>query len=63
VHASAESADDPRQAWAEELRTQREEAKRRRDFAAADRIRDELRQAGFEIRDNKDGSSSVQRAG
>ena len=63
VHASEEAADDPRLAWAEELKGQREEAKRRRDFAAADRIRDELRQAGFEIRDNKDGSSSVQRAG
>ena len=62
AQASVEMANS-RLEWAEQLKTQREEAKKRRDFAAADRIRDELRQAGFEIRDNKDGSSSVQRAG
>ena len=62
AQASVEAADS-RLEWAEQLKTQREEAKKRRDFAAADRIRDELRQAGFEIRDNKDGTSSVQRAG
>ena len=62
AQASVEAADD-RLEWAEQLKTQREDAKKRRDFAAADRIRDELREAGFEIRDNKDGSSSVQRAG
>lgn len=63
AQASVETPADSRVAWAEQLKTQREEAKRRRDFAEADRLRDELRREGFEIRDNKDGSSSVQRAG
>jgi cysteinyl-tRNA synthetase len=53
------SADHGRE-WAEALRGKRDEAKRRRDFAAADRIRAELRAAGWEIRDSKDGTSQLQ---
>jgi cysteinyl-tRNA synthetase len=41
------------------LAKQREDAKRRRDFGEADRIRAQLRDAGYEIRDNKDGTSDV----
>jgi cysteinyl-tRNA synthetase len=47
-------------AWAEAWKTRREDAKRRRDFAEADRIRALVRAAGFEIRDRKDGTSDVQ---
>jgi cysteinyl-tRNA synthetase len=31
------------------------EAKTRKDFATADKIRDQLQQAGFVIKDTKDG--------
>ncbi|MFN2589228.1 MAG: hypothetical protein ABR518_00440 [Actinomycetota bacterium] len=39
-----------------EMAAQREEARRRRDFAGADAIRDRIRAAGFEIVDAPDGS-------
>ena len=37
-------------------------AKRRRDYKEADRIRDLLKAAGWEVRDNKDGTVEVRRA-
>jgi cysteinyl-tRNA synthetase len=38
-----------------ELAAAREEARARRDYAEADRIRDELRELGWEVRDGPDG--------
>jgi cysteinyl-tRNA synthetase len=38
-----------------ELRDARERARRERDYAAADRLRDELRELGWEVRDGPDG--------
>jgi cysteinyl-tRNA synthetase len=49
--------------WALQLAFERRQAKSRRDFATADRIREHMRQHGFEIRDNKDGSVEVRRVG
>jgi cysteinyl-tRNA synthetase len=46
--------------WARVWKARREEAKHRRDFAEADRVRALLRAAGFEVRDHKDGTSDVQ---
>jgi cysteinyl-tRNA synthetase len=40
---------------ADELLRRREQARRERDFATADRMRDELRERGWEIRDGPDG--------
>ena len=40
---------------ADELLRQREQARRERDFATADRMRAELRERGWEIRDGPDG--------
>jgi cysteinyl-tRNA synthetase len=38
-----------------QLRDAREQARRDRDYAAADRLRDELRELGWEVRDGPDG--------
>jgi cysteinyl-tRNA synthetase len=54
----AEKQDPWALAWARE----RKAAKARRDYKEADRIRDLLKAAGWEIRDNKDGSVEVRRA-
>ena len=51
------------QDWAARWAGLRLEAKRRRDFAEADRIRAFLGVAGFEIRDRKDGGVEVVRSG
>jgi cysteinyl-tRNA synthetase len=40
---------------ADSLLRRREQARRERDFATADRVRDELRARGWEIRDGPDG--------
>jgi cysteinyl-tRNA synthetase len=40
---------------AAQLSTAREQARRERDYAAADRLRDELRELGWEVRDGPDG--------
>jgi cysteinyl-tRNA synthetase len=45
--------------WARQLAQARLAARGRRDFAEADRIRDVLRGAGWEVRDNKDGTAEV----
>ena len=37
------------------LRDARERARSERDYAAADRLRDELRELGWEVRDGPDG--------
>jgi cysteinyl-tRNA synthetase len=46
----------------QELAQQRERARAERDFAAADRIRDELAEQGWEVRDTADGPQLVRRA-
>jgi len=45
--------------WAEARRA----ARGRRDYREADRIRDLLREAGWEVRDSRDGTVEVRRAG
>ncbi|MGH7628260.1 MAG: hypothetical protein ACREOF_02515, partial [Gemmatimonadales bacterium] len=54
---------DGAERWAERWAAVRFEEKRRRNFAEADRIRDLLRKHGFEVRDAKDGSIQLTRAG
>jgi cysteinyl-tRNA synthetase len=49
------------QAWAVDWAKSRLDAKRRRDYKEADRIRDLLKAAGWEVRDNKDGTVEVRR--
>jgi cysteinyl-tRNA synthetase len=44
---------------AEELRAQRDQARASRDFQEADRLRDELRARGWEIRDSPHGSELI----
>jgi cysteinyl-tRNA synthetase len=39
----------------------RAEAKKKRDFAAADRIRDELKSEGIRLLDNADGTTDWER--
>jgi cysteinyl-tRNA synthetase len=47
----------PEEAW--ELVDQRQDARRAKDFAEADRLRDELRAMGWEVRDGPDGPELV----
>jgi cysteinyl-tRNA synthetase len=54
------ASDQP--AWAEGWAAARLAAKRRRDYKEADRIRDLLKAAGWEVRDNKDGTVEVRHA-
>jgi cysteinyl-tRNA synthetase len=49
------------QKWALGWAGERKAAKSRRDYKEADRIRDLLKAAGWEIRDNKDGTVEVRR--
>ncbi len=49
--------------WAVRWAAVRAAEKRRRNFAEADRIRELLRAAGWEVRDNRDGSLEVVRSG
>jgi cysteinyl-tRNA synthetase len=49
--------------WARQWAGVRAEAKKSRDFAEADRIRDLLRDHGFEVRDTQDGGVEVVRLG
>jgi cysteinyl-tRNA synthetase len=48
-------------AWAEGWAAARLAARSRRDYKEADRIRDLLKAAGWEVRDNKDGTAEVRR--
>lgn len=56
--------EDPaaQQAWAEGWAARRLVAKGDRDFAEADRIRDLLAGAGWEVRDSRDGTAEVRKA-
>jgi cysteinyl-tRNA synthetase len=49
------------QTWAHGWAVRRKQAKTGRDFAEADRIRDRLKAAGWEVRDGRDGSVEVVR--
>ncbi len=49
------------QAWATAWASRRVAAKQARDFAEADRIRALLAEHGWEVRDNRDGTATVQR--
>jgi cysteinyl-tRNA synthetase len=51
------------EAWATWWAEKRLERRLERDFAESDRIRDLLAAAGWEVRDRKDGSAEVVRAG
>ena len=55
--APAEAADPE----AERLLAEREEARAARDFERADRLRDELAERGFEVRDTPEGARLVRR--
>jgi len=48
-------------AWAVRWAVRRKDAKAARDFAEADRIRARLKEAGWEVRDGRDGSMEVRR--
>jgi Cysteinyl-tRNA synthetase len=50
------------QAWAIRWAVRRKDAKTARDYTEADRIRGLLNSAGWEVRDNRDGSIEVVRA-
>ena len=62
VHLEVEPEDEAPDEEALRLLDEREAARRDRDFAAADRTRDELRARGWEVRDTPDGPRLV-RAG
>jgi len=53
----AKEQDAPAEAW--DLAERRDAARKSRDFAEADRLRDELRTLGWEVRDGPDGAELV----
>jgi cysteinyl-tRNA synthetase len=53
----AKEQDAPAEAW--DLAERRDAARKARDFAEADRLRDELRKLGWEVRDGPDGAELV----
>jgi len=57
--ASADAADPE----AERLLAEREEARAARDFERADRLRDELAERGFEVRDTPEGARLMRHSG
>jgi cysteinyl-tRNA synthetase len=61
--ASLTLPDDPalHEEWATRLAQARMAARSRRDYREADRIRDQLAGAGWEVRDNKDGTVEVRK--
>ena len=61
--AGNEATGERGESWAERLGNERKAAKARRDYKEADRIRDELKEAGWEVRDNRDGTVEVRRIG
>ena len=48
---------------AQRLLAEREEARTARDFERADRLRDELTERGYEVRDAPEGARLVRRRG
>jgi len=54
-------AEELQKSWAKHWALRRRDAKSKREYAEADRIRGFLRQAGWEVRDAKDGSVEVVR--
>lgn len=56
AHREATTVDAEATAWVEDLVRQRQEARARRDFTAADRIRDDLAAAGFVVEDTPKGA-------
>jgi cysteinyl-tRNA synthetase len=63
LEALLESERDQIDADAERLLAEREQARAERDFERADRLRDELAERGWEVRDGADGARLVPRAG
>jgi cysteinyl-tRNA synthetase len=67
VKLSESPPDDPNEneqrTWATQWAVSRKAAKEARNFVEADRIRNLLKGAGWEVRDNRDGSIEVVRAG
>ena len=59
----AGSGEEAHRSWAIRWAVRRKDAKAARDYGEADRIRALLRGAGWEVRDNRDGSIEVVRAG
>jgi cysteinyl-tRNA synthetase len=63
--SNAESVDSTdaiaTEAWAQARADERAKAKGSRDFAEADRLRALLAEHGWEVRDNRDGTATVQR--
>ena len=59
----APATEAAQQVWALGWAVRRKGAKSSRDFAEADRIRDRLKAAGWEVRDGRDGSVEVVRTG
>jgi cysteinyl-tRNA synthetase len=55
-------AEETERTWAIRWAVRRKDAKAARDFGEADRIRGVLKAAGWEVRDNRDGSIEVVRA-
>jgi cysteinyl-tRNA synthetase len=55
-------AEETQRTWAIRWAVRRKDAKASRDFGEADRIRGVLKAAGWEVRDNRDGSIEVVRA-
>jgi cysteinyl-tRNA synthetase len=59
----ADQPEEQQKVWAFEWATRRKQAKSGRNYAEADRIRNLLRHAGWEVRDARDGSVEVIRNG
>jgi cysteinyl-tRNA synthetase len=56
-----DGTEDAARTWAVRWAVRRKDAKAARDFAEADRIRARLKEAGWEVRDGRDGSMEVRR--
>jgi cysteinyl-tRNA synthetase len=61
--APSGSDQDGQRNWAIRWAVRRKDAKAARNFGEADRIRGLLKAAGWEVRDNRDGSIEVVRSG
>jgi cysteinyl-tRNA synthetase len=62
LETSPASGEEAQRTWAIRWAVRRKDAKAARDFPEADRIRSLLKTAGWEVRDNRDGSIEVVRA-